>query len=81
MNKKIIKLENNKEYFSISELEENGIKYLLLINIDNEEDIKIVKKVSNNNEEYIIEIENDDILIDLKNKFKSLVEEDKKNYA
>lgn len=81
MNKKIIKLENNKEYFSISELEENGIKYLLLINIDNEEDIKIAKKVSDNNEEYIIEIENDDILIDLKNKFKSLVEEDKKNYA
>lgn len=68
MNKKLIKLENNKEYFQISELEDNGIKYLLLINIDNEADIKIVKKVSDNNEEYIIEIEKGDIINDLKNK-------------
>ena len=80
MNKKIIKLENNKEYFQVSELEENSIRYLLLINIDNEEDIKIVKKVSINNEDYIIEIEKGDILTDLKNKFKSVIEEDKKNY-
>lgn len=81
MNKKVIKLENNKEYFQISELEENSIKYLLLMNIDNETDVKIVKKISDNNEDYIIEIEKGDILTDLKNKFKSLVEDDKKNYV
>ena len=31
MNKKLLKLENNKEYFMINELEDNGIKYLLLL--------------------------------------------------
>ena len=80
MNKKIIKLENNKEYFQISELVENNINYLLLMNIDNEEDIKIVKRITEAGENYIIEIEKGDILFDLKNKFKSLVENDKKNY-
>ena len=41
MNKKIIKLENNKEYFEISEINENNITYLLLINVDNEFDSKM----------------------------------------
>ena len=81
MNKKIIKLENNKEYFEISELEENNIKYLLLINVDNEFDSKIVKKVTIDNEDYIIEIEQGDILLDLKSKFKSLVDKDKNIYS
>ena len=48
MNKKILKLENNKEYFSISELTEDGINYLLLMNVDNEYDVKIVKKIQEN---------------------------------
>ena len=81
MNRKIIKLENNKEYFQISELNENGNLYLLLINIDNESDIKIVKKVSDVNEDFIVEIEDESIINDLKTKFKSFIEEDKKNYV
>lgn len=81
MNKKIIKLENNKEYFQISELIENNEKYVLLMNIDNESDIEIAKKVSEGLEEYIIELEDTAIINDLKNKFKSLIEEDKKNYV
>lgn len=81
MNRKIIKLENNKEYFQISELNENGNLYLLLINIDNESDIKIVKKVSDVNEDFIAEIEDESIINDLKTKFKSFIEEDKKNYV
>lgn len=81
MNRKIIKLENNKEYFQMSELNENGNLYLLLINIDNESDIKIVKKVSDVNEDFIVEIENESIINDLKTKFKSFIEEDKKNYV
>ena len=79
MNKKVIKLENNKEYFQISELEDNGVKYLLVMNVDNESDVKIVKKVSEAGEDYIIDVEGD-ILIDLKNKFKSLVDTDKQIY-
>ena len=79
MNKKVIKLENNKEYFQISELEDNGVKYLLVMNVDNESDVKIVKKVSEAGEDYIIDVEGD-ILTDLKNKFKSLVDTDKQIY-
>lgn len=81
MNKKILKLENNKEYFEISEINENNITYLLLINVDNEFDSKIVKKVTIDGEDYIIEIEQGDILIDLKSKFKSQIEKDKNIYS
>lgn len=77
MNKKIIKLENNKEYFQIGELVDNGITYLLIINVDNEMDIKIVKKVEVNSEDYIIEINQGDILINLKDKFKNIIESEK----
>ena len=80
MNKKIIKLENNKEYFQISELDEMSVKYLLLMNIDDESDIKIVKRVSENGVDAIVEVEDSNMLIDLKNKFKILVEEEKKIY-
>ena len=80
MNKKLIKLENNKEYFQISELDEMGVKYLLLMNIDDESDIKIVKRISENGVDSIVEIEDSNMLIDLKNKFKILVEEEKKIY-
>ena len=79
MNKKVIKLENNKEYFQISELEDNGVKYLLVMNVDNESDVKIVKKEIEAGEDYIIDVEGD-ILTDLKNKFKSLVDTDKQIY-
>ena len=81
MNKKILTLENNKEYFEISEITENNITYLLLINVDNEFDSKIVKKVTIDGEDYIIEIEQGDILIDLKSKFKSQIEKDKNIYS
>ena len=79
MNKKIIKLENNKEYFMISSLNENNIEYLLLINVDNESDIKIAKKIQEGNEEYIVEIDNSEITSDLKNKFKNIIDNEKNN--
>ena len=79
MNKKIIKLENNKEYFMISQLTENNINYLLLMNVDDESEVKIVKRISSNGEDFIMDVESD-ILTSLKQKFKSLVDEDKKIY-
>ena len=79
MNKKILKLENNKEYFMVSELTEDNINYLLLMNVDNEADVKIVKKVSSNGEDFITDVQGD-ILVSLKQKFKSLVDSDKKLY-
>ena len=81
MNNKILKLENNKEYYTISRLTEDNINYLLLMNVDNEYDIKIVKKVNINNEDYIIEIKQGDIINSLKEKFKELVDKEKNIYA
>ena len=81
MNNKILKLENNKEYYTISTLTEDNINYLLLMNVDNEYDIKIVKKVNINNEDYIIEIKQGDIINSLKEKFKELVDKEKNIYA
>ena len=80
MNKRILKLENNKEYFMISELNENNINYLLLMNVDNESDVKIVKRISSDQEDYIEDVVQGDLLIGLKQKFKSLVEAEKKSY-
>lgn len=81
MNKKIIKLDNNKEYFLVDELIEENTNYLLLINIDNESDIIIAKKSIENNEEYIIEINDNNELSTLKSKFKQKVDNDKKIYS
>ena len=81
MNKKIIKLDNNKEYFLVDELMNENINYLLLMNIDDESDIIIAKKIIENNEEYIIEIKADAELSTLKGKFKQIVDNDKKIYA
>jgi len=81
MNKKVIRLENNKEYFAISELDDNNIKYLLLMNVDNESDIIVAKKINVNNEDYIEEVTQADILSDLKPKFKSLIDNEKNIYA
>ena len=79
MNKKIIKLENNKEYFVINELIDNNINYLLIMNVDNETEVKIVKSTISNGEEFITEVQGD-TLNSLKQKFKSMVDEDKKLY-
>lgn len=80
MNKKILKLENNKEYFMISSLVDNGVTYLLLINVDDETDIKICKKVTIENDDSLIDIKQGDILEDLKLRFKDLVNKDKSKY-
>lgn len=81
MNKKTIKLENNKEYFAINELTENNITYLLLMNIDNESDIVIAKKITDNNEDYVVIVSEKNIINDLKPKFKLLVDSDKNIYS
>lgn len=80
MNKKIMKLENNKEYFVISEINEDNINYLLIMNIDDESEVKIVKKVIENGENFTVDVDDINILTSLKQKFKELVENDKKLY-
>ncbi|MBO5183541.1 MAG: hypothetical protein J6B64_03980 [Bacilli bacterium] len=76
-NKQILKLENNREYFKLQEINHGGINYFLIMNVDNESDIKIVKKILIDDEDYIIDIEDEKLLTELKSKFKSMVDEDK----
>lgn len=75
---KIIKLENNKEYFVIESLIDNNITYLLLLNLVDEKEIKIVKKVNENDEDYLIDITNDNDLLNLKVRFKEILETEQK---
>ena len=53
---KIVKLENNKEYFVLETLIDNNINYMLLLNLVDDKEIKIVKMILDNGEEYFVEI-------------------------
>lgn len=79
--KKILKLENNREYFLLEELIEDNVNYMLIMNIDDDADKKIVKKVTIDGEDYTIDIKDEPLLSDLKLKFKNLVDDDKTKYS
>lgn len=75
---KIVKLENNKEYFVLETLIDNNINYMLLLNLVDDKEIKIVKMILDNGEEYFVEIKDDKELTSLKSRFKDILDEQKK---
>lgn len=75
---KIVKLENNKEYFVLETLIDNNINYMLLLNLVDDKEIKIVKMILDNGEEYFVEITDDKELTSLKPRFKDILDEQKK---
>jgi hypothetical protein len=75
---KIIKLENNKEYFVIETLVDNNIDYLLLLNLVDDKKIKIVKKITEKDEDYIVDITDEKDLSNLKSRFKEILEDEQK---
>lgn len=75
---KIIKLENNKEYFVIETLIDNNIDYLLLLNLVDDKKIKIVKKITEKDEDYIVDITDEKDLSNLKSRFKEILEDEQK---
>lgn len=75
---KIVKLENNKEYFVLETLIDNNINYMLLLNLVDDKEIKIVKMILDNGEEYFVEITDDEELTSLKSRFKDILDEQKK---
>lgn len=79
-NKKILKLEDNKEYFVLDQILDNDDTYLLVLNVDNEYDIKICKKIIINEEDFILDVDNESLLSDLKSRFKELVSEEEKQF-
>lgn len=74
----IITLEDNKKYFVLDEINYNEKDYALIINVDNQSDIKIMKKTSN---EDLFEVEDETLVNELKSKFKEEVQNTQKLYA
>lgn len=74
----IITLEDNKKYFVLDEINYNEKDYALIINVDNQSDIKIMEKTSN---EDLLEIEDETLVNELKSKFKEEVQNTQKLYA
>lgn len=75
---KIVKLENNKEYFVLETLIDNNINYMLLLNLVDDKEIKIVKMITDNGEEFFVEITDEKELTSLKSRFKDILDEQKK---
>lgn len=78
INHTIITLEDNKKYFVLDEINYNEKDYALIINVDNQSDIKIMEKTSN---EDLLEIEDETLVNELKSKFKEEVQNTQKLYA
>ncbi len=74
----IITLEDNKKYFVLDEINYNEKDYALIINVDNQSDIKIMEKTSN---EDLLEVEDETLVNELKSKFKEEVQNTQKLYA
>ena len=74
----IITLEDNKKYFVLDEINYNEKDYALIINVDNQSDIKIIEKTSN---EDLFEVEDETLVNELKSKFKEEVQNTQKLYA
>ena len=75
---KIVKLENNKEYFVLESLIDNNINYLLLLNLVDDNEIKIVKEFEDKGEEYLVDITDDKDLSSLKSRVRDILEDSKK---
>lgn len=78
INHTIITLEDNKKYFVLDEINYNEKDYALIINVDNQSDIKIMEKTSN---EDLLEVEDETLVNELKSKFKEEVQNTQKLYA
>jgi len=53
----VITLENGKDYLIVEALEVNNNRYLFLVNEDDEQDSCIRKVITENNEEYLIKLD------------------------
>lgn len=77
----IITLEDNKKYFVLSELLEERKTYCLILNIEDENDIKITSKEQKDNKMILVEINDDELLNNLSVKFKELLEKEQEMYS
>lgn len=58
INCNIITLENNIDYIEVDKIQFNNNNYIFLSNIDNDKDFTIRKLAKENNEEYLLKLNN-----------------------
>lgn len=77
----IITLEDNNKYFVLKELLEDRKNYCLILNIENENDIKIVSKEQKNNKMFLVEVDDNELLDNLSIKFKESLKTEQEMYS
>lgn len=82
INHKIITLLNdNQKYFVLEQLSEDNKDYCLILNVDNENDIKIVEKVIDGIKTGFADVTDKELISRLSIKFKSAIEKIVEMYA
>lgn len=81
INHQIITLEDNEKYFVLGELLEEKKEYCLILNIGNENDIKIVSKDKKDNKMLLVEVKDKDLLNSLSVKFRKSLEKEQEMYS
>lgn len=73
--KNIVKLENDKEYYELKKDMIDNVVYLLLASVDDDNDIEIRKLVKdyNDNETYITKLDSEEELKKVLNYYKDLI--------
>lgn len=77
----IITLEDNKKYFVLKEILEGRKEYCLILNIENENDIKMVSKEQRNNKMVLVEVNDEELLNNLSIKFKESLKKEQEMYS
>jgi hypothetical protein len=81
INHQIVSLEDNNKYFVLHELLEGKDEYCLILNLSDENDIKIVSKKQKNNKVYLVDISDNNLLSNLSNKFKESIKKEQEMYS
>ncbi len=73
--KNVVKLENDKEYYELKKDMIDNVVYLLLASVDDDNDIEIRKLVKdyNDNETYITKLDSEEELKKVLNYYKDLI--------
>lgn len=73
--KNVVKLENNKEYYELKKDMIDNVVYLLLASVDDDNDIEIRKLIKdyNDNETYITKLDSEEELKKVLNYYKDLI--------
>ena len=73
--KNVVKLENDKEYYELKKEMIDNVVYLLLASVDDDNDIEIRKLIKdyNDNETYITKLDSEEELKKVLNYYKDLI--------